>query len=112
MSRVPIHLEPWPTDTTALLFVVFSEEWNADPACPAEMGKVVVSTDNLSCKFCPSQLWREAGYFPQSEQTFELAELLNLCSNPDLYAPRSIHSHRTLQALRTILASRHQVEGT
>ena len=110
MSRVPIHLVPWPTDALASIFTVFSEEWNADPAQPTEMGIVTVSENNLQCTFRPSRLWKEAGYFPPDERTFELPELLALCSSPEMYAPRSIYSHRTLQALRTILATRQRNE--
>lgn len=106
MSRVPIHFDPWPTDREAKHFRVMSEEWSSDPTRPAQLATVEILEGNTTCKFSSGELWLETGYFPTREMNFTLQELERLCTEPDSYSPRSIYTHRTVQAMRSILRIR------
>jgi hypothetical protein len=108
MSRVPIHFDPWPTDLQAKSFRVLSGEWGKRVGEPEELGQVVVSEDQSECTFEPNSIWISEGYFPPTARTFGLADIARLCDEPDLYAPRSIYSHRLLQAMRSVLTSRRE----
>jgi len=106
MSRIPIHFDPRPTDCAAKTFKVMSEEWSPDPTNPTQLGTVEVAEGNSSCRFTPLPIWLETKYFPSNEQGFDLSVLERLCANPDEYTPRSIYSHRLLQAMRSVLRIR------
>lgn len=108
MSRVPIHLDPWPTDAPTRQFAVMSEEWSSAPENPAQLATLFLSEDHKICTFVPGPLWLELKLFPVAEQSFTHDELDALCNSPESYSPRSIYSHRTLQAMRRVLAARSE----
>jgi hypothetical protein len=108
MSRAPIQLEPWPTEVNAQSFRVLSGEWSQVPGELKELGRVLVSDDQTECTFRPGSIWSEEGYFPRAESTFGLEELTQLCDKPGSYSPRSIYTHRLLQAMRMLLSSRRE----
>ena len=103
MSRVPVYLDPWPSDALTRQFAVMSGEWSADPAHPVQLARLVVSGDRKTCNFVPGPLWLEHRFFPAADQSFTFAELDALCDDPESYSPQSIYSHRTLQAMRRVL---------
>jgi len=106
MSRIPIHFEPSPLDTVARVFRVMSEEWTGDPKSPIELATVVVSEGGTTCTFVPGLLWLAEVFFPRTECTFTLSELEALCDESATYAPTSIYSRRTFQAMRSLLSAR------
>jgi hypothetical protein len=107
MSRIPIHFEPRPTDTVARTFRVLSEEWTGDPKSPVQLATVYVDDRATACTFVPGPLWLAEVFFPRGEMTFTAGALEALCTEKS-YEPQSIYSHRTLQAMRSILSARSE----
>ena len=99
MSRVPIHFEPPESDVLTSEFRVMSGEWSAVPGSAIQLATVHLASDGTSCTFTPGTPWLAEGFFPAEVTTLTFTEVKSLCDAPDSYAPRSIYSHRALQAV-------------
>lgn len=106
MSRVPIHFEPPESDVLASEFRVMSGEWSTEPGSATQLATVHLAGDGTTCTFTPGLPWLAEGFFPAEATTFTFAEIKSLCDAPDSYGPRSIYSHRALQAVRRASAAR------
>jgi hypothetical protein len=106
MSRVPIYFEPHESDVLATEFQVMSGEWSVEPGLATQLATVRLSENGATCTFIPGPQWLAEGLFPTVTTTFTFAEVKSLCDAPDSYGPRSIYSHRALQAVRRACAAR------
>lgn len=108
MSRVPVYLEPPPTDLAALEFAVLSEEWSENGQPHARVATITYDPLHRTCRIVPEAIWTSHGQFPSSAWIWDIEAVTEVAAASAQYP---FYSQRLFQQALWLLQVRDRPDG-